>query len=125
MKQDITITGHIPVKKNKWKYGRNGRVYKPQECVDFEENVRWEVIAQRIKNIDHLVTDEGIQIEAIFITGGKERDLDGMMTTIIDALQDAGVFENDKKVLRIVGYKNHLNSRKPKEEKAHITITAL
>lgn len=125
MKQTIIITGHIPVKKNKWKYARNGHVYKPQECVDFEDNVRDEVLVQRIRNIDDYVK-EGIEIQATFLTGGKERDLDGLLTTVVDALQDAGVFENDKMVNRYNNvFKHHVKERTPKEEKATITIIAL
>lgn len=121
MKQTIIIKGHIPVKKNRYRIARNGNVYKPTDVTDFEDNVREQVIVQRIRNIDHL---GDIEVRAHFAIGGSERDVDGMLTTALDALQDAGVFENDKTVQKIIATKRYDKAIKKKDEVATITITS-
>ena len=98
MKQTISISGEVPVKKNSYQIGKNGGLYKPKKITDFEELVSGELLAQKIKAIPD---DAEITIESAVFYIKRDKDLDGMMTTVLDALQDGGMFKNDSKVMRI------------------------
>ena len=125
MKQTITITGHIPVKKNSYRISRNGGVYKPESVTDYETTVAQDVLVQRIRNMDEAIAaSDTFEVQFLFLIGGKMRDTDGLVTTVLDALQDAGVFTDDKCVNKITAYRHYKKERKPKEEEARVTLIA-
>lgn len=123
MEQTLTVRGHIPVKKNRYRVGKNGGLYKPADVVDYEDNVREQVIVQRVRNMDEVAEQAGgLCVEAVFTIGGNERDTDGMLTSLLDALQDAGVFTNDKCVRRVVAEKRYIAGTKPHAEETTAAI---
>lgn len=97
MVQTLTIPGAIPTKKNKYRVRGDGKgFFKPPVVKDFEKLVAQELVVQRARAI------EGpIQISLTLVYGRHEPDLDGSLTTLLDALQDGGLFTNDRDVRRI------------------------
>lgn len=100
--QTLTIMGPVPTKKNRQRIGINahsGRpiIYKPKAVKEFEANVEGVLIEQRARRI------EGpMEFSLLLIyPPNQEPDLDGSITTILDALQDGGLFDDDAMVLRI------------------------
>jgi Holliday junction resolvase RusA-like endonuclease len=98
--QTFTFYGDVPTKKNRQRIGlsRSGRplIYKPEAVKAFEQKVQDEVLVRRGREI---LGD--MQVSVTLIYGKHEPDLDGTITTVLDALQDAGLFANDAKVTRI------------------------
>lgn len=96
MKQTITISGEVPVKKNSYRTNSRGGLYKPKKITDFEELVAGEILAHGLRKIP----DEcDIKFSGQFFIK-RDKDLDGMITSVMDALQDGGVYKDDKKVVQ-------------------------
>ena len=87
--QTVIIPGDIPVKKNSYRIAGK-RMFKPREITAFEQLVEKCVLGKK-----EVKGKMGVEITLNF---WNNRDLDGAATTILDALQDAGLFKNDKDV---------------------------
>lgn len=136
--QIIIIKGKIPVKKNSYRYSGGGS-YKPENVTDYEEAVADAVLEQGIKEMETVreqIKKVGgwgeYKISAIFniSTKGhsKKRDTDGLLTTVQDALENAGVFgDPEKNGDSNVGrygevIRNVSKTLNPEDEEAIVTI---
>lgn len=99
MNQTIIIKGNVPSKKNSYRVAGRGGMFKPKKIGEFERMVRQEVLAQKIKRM------EGELCMQCTFSTRRRNDLDNMVTSMMDALQDAGVFKNDKEIKKIVAEK--------------------
>ena len=102
MLQTFIFPGDVPTKKNKYVIGENrlgGKMlYKPKTVTSFEKLVAQVIMVQRGKRI------EGpMKMSLTLVHSAKaEPDLDGTITTVLDAMQDAGLFDNDKEIKQIL-----------------------
>jgi Holliday junction resolvase RusA-like endonuclease len=114
---ELDIKGEIPVKKNRQRIGAHGGIYKDPASREYEEMVGWEC---RLKRIE--------PIEGPFAIGGvfyinPRKDLDGVLTTLLDALQRAGAIENDK-LLSEIRLLKKIPVAKGAQERVQIRIEA-
>lgn len=92
---ELTVTGNIPVKKNRQRIGMYGGIYKAPEVSDYEDLVGWEARLKRCEPVHG-----PFQVSGTFrIRSAK--DLDGVLTTVLDCLQKHGYIDNDKLMVRI------------------------
>ncbi len=105
--QVVTLTGEIPSKKNSYQPAANGGRFKPKKITDFEEMVAKEVMAQAIREVLGQFT-----IEIEIYTKDNRRDIDNQATTIIDSLQDAGVYANDREMVGLLVAKHRVKEAK-------------
>lgn len=119
----LVLQGEIPTKKNRQRIGvsKNGRplIYKPQVVKDFENMVAQEVMVQKVRKIYGPV-----ELSVLYVYGKHEPDLDGTITSIMDALQYAGVFEDDAQVVRIHDCEKRKSASKEDMPGAIIEINA-
>lgn len=95
--KNITILGIIPVKKNKQRISRYGGIYKDPDVVSYETSLGFQAYAQGARPITgHFELWAEFHIR-------KNKDLDGVLTTLLDSLQIAGLIENDKLLRRVTG----------------------
>lgn len=114
----LKIEGTIPVKKNRQRIGAHGGIYKDPHVRAYEELVGWEIRLARIEMIDG-----PFEISAEFqILATK--DLDGVLTTVLDALQAGGAIKNDRDLLRLRDVRK-IGIRRGQEEFVVIAITPL
>lgn len=96
----LKLKGEIPVKKNTQRIGKYGGIYKDPDAKAFEEMVGWEIRLQRLEPIEGPV-----RVLVAIRAKRDKRDLDGMVTSILDGLQYGGLIKNDKLVVAIEAYK--------------------
>jgi len=116
----------VPVKKNSYRTKYGGGMRKKDTVVEFEEQFEKFVQVARLKNMDGELAAAradpqrigGIESYIVMVLGGKDRDGDGIQTTLWDCLQNCGVFKNDKDIVRWGGYKRYDKTL----EEDHITI---
>ncbi len=94
--QVVKIPGEIPSKKNAYQRLASGRVFKPKDITDFEQLVEQCVMAYAVKEV---IGEFSLVIR--IKTKDNRRDVDNQATTIIDALQDAGVYKNDRYLISL------------------------
>ena len=119
---ELEIEGKCPSKKNQYKQGR-GHWYKPKEVNDFIESALWQIKGQMAtkEKIKKLLPIKGnVGVYFMFEMIGRDRDIDGMTTTILDVLQSAGIFNNDAQVVDVGAIKY-----KGKEDLTKIFIKSL
>lgn len=102
--QQIMIPGEIPSKKNSYVRLNNGRVVKPMKITDFEKLVEQCVMAYALREMKG-----EFSMKIKIYTKTNRCDVDNMATTIIDALQDAGVYKNDKKLVSYCASKERVS----------------
>lgn len=120
--QTLTFKGTVPTKKNKQRIGisPNGRplIYKPKSVKEFEQMVADEILVQRGKFIDG-----PLQVGLYLVYDSKaEPDLDGSLTTLLDAMQDAGLFNNDRNVRKILECEKRVSAGTDDPPRAIVTI---
>lgn len=96
MRQTFTIRGEVPAKKNLQRafvVGTHVAIRKHERVVSYEELVWGEVKQQGVKRM------EGNLKLDLTVHYFRNRDVDGSLTTIMDALQDAGVYDNDSQII--------------------------
>lgn len=81
----------LPAKKNTWRRGINGRMYLPGEVRRAIEALTWQAKAQWCGR--QPLENPAVQVELHL--SDLRRDIDGIWTTILDALQAAGVIRQD------------------------------
>ena len=117
MIQTLKLPGEVPAKKNKQRAihmaGNRIGILKADVVRDYEEMVWVEVIGQKIKKIEGPIR---LTMELVY---RRNRDIDGSLTTIMDCLQFAGVYDNDMSITEIECTKRPAN----KGEIPHAMIT--
>lgn len=115
--QKIYLPGEVPAKKNRQRAihmsGNRIGILKADVVRDYEEMVDIEVIGQKIKRV------EGPMILTMELVYRRNRDIDGSLTTIMDCLQFAGVYDNDIDITQVKCKKRPAN----KGEIPHAQIT--
>lgn len=115
MKTTLVLDFTIPAKKNSYRVSRNGGMYKPEKIKQFESDVGKEVMLQKCMQIPGTFSVRG----KYFLSKGA--DLDNANTTLLDALELAGVIENDKLNIHIDIWKITAGSKRG----CDITIAAI
>ncbi len=90
-KLELKILGDTPCKKSRYRIAR-GKFYVDKEVHRWENNA---IIQIRAHARGVTFTSKRLRCEATFFTSGN-RDLDGMLVSVLDVLQKAGVISNDK-----------------------------
>ena len=114
----LTYQGEIPVKKNTQRISKHGGIYKPKNAADFEETIGWE---WRLTRQEPVPGTFKIVSGAFYIP--ERKDLDGCLTSLLDALQYAGAIENDR-LLRSINDLKKIPLEKGAQERLEITIEA-
>lgn len=99
---EITILGEIPSKKNRQRISARGGIYKAKDAREFEAMVAKEVLVSRAKEIT------GPMSIKIQVYTKRQGDLDNQITSLLDALQYAGLYKNDREITEIHARKNML-----------------
>lgn len=87
----LSLLGPCPAKKNLWKTARNGRKYIDQITRAQIDSLTVQARSQWGRN----PPVESPEMEFTFFVAAARRDQDGMYTTVLDCLQEAGVLVND------------------------------
>ena len=114
---ELIITGEIPSKKNLLRVGR-GYVYKNPRVVDFEKDAYYQLQPQ-IKGKG--VMKGRLSLSVIFFQK-RDKDVDNMLSSLFDILEQSGLIENDKQIQHLA----HIVKFPPinKESKALIFLSS-
>lgn len=96
--QEFVFGGEVPPKKSLQRIAGN-RIRKNERVSEYEEMVADELIAQGAKKIE-----EPIAVHFTFHVK-RDRDIDGSITTLFDAMQYGGLYENDKEICLVKAVK--------------------
>lgn len=96
------LKGKVPSKKNRYKIA-NGRIYMDPDVKGFIESAAWAFKEQR-SPYSVLPWKHPVAVHISFLTDRKS-DLDNMVATIFDALQEAGIIENDRQIMGLTASK--------------------
>lgn len=118
------IEGSCPVKKNQYKYTvRNGKLwgYKPKNIISYIESALWQLKSQKKKyEVTPLPICSKVSVFLLFEIAGRDKDIDGMTTTIYDVLQQAEIIKNDSQITQAEQIK-----KKGKEDLVKIYVKEL
>ena len=87
------VKTNIPVKKNSYKIG-NKRLYKPKEITEFEDEFGCALMEQGLSYKNQIKGP--FKISATFYVKNMAKDMDGMLTSVLDCLELYEIIENDK-----------------------------
>lgn len=90
IKQKLVLAGPCPAKKNLWKRGKSGHVF-----LDNTVKAQIDSLTTQARSQWRYGAVESPAMEFRFFVNAARRDQDGMYTTILDCLQEAGVLVND------------------------------
>ena len=102
----LQLNGSIPAKKNNINFGR-GRFYRTQDYHDFLEYAH---LALKSQYKGEPLKTERIQLN--FFQKRTTKDLDNLISTVLDVLQSSRVIENDKLINDIRATKGQNNQEK-------------
>ena len=92
---EFILIGKVPSKKNSYKQGR-GHWYKPKEITDWEDDVSKQIMELRLPKMAGK-----FKAEYVFILHTDRQDLDNMVVSLNDALQNNGIVDNDRHIMKI------------------------
>lgn len=112
--------GYVPAKKNRYRFGRQGRLYLDPDVVAFMNDA----LIQIKKQTDSQFGDKPVWVEILFKCKDrfKSRDLDGMTTTIYDILQGGTKIKSG---WRVINDDKQIIASKQKKVKANEEITKI
>ncbi len=121
----LTIeTKSLPAKKNDILFSCRGKYpvkYKSQKLRDFEIEAGLQILLQKKKNKIELIDYPITIYYKIFLNHRfNNRDVDNIVTTLSDILEENGIIKNDALVMKSIGEKFLIN--KTELEKAEIEI---
>jgi Holliday junction resolvase RusA-like endonuclease len=90
IKVKLVLAGPCPAKKNLWKRGRSGHMF-----LDSTVKAQIDSLTIQARSQWKHGAVESPTMEFRFFVAAARRDQDGMYTTILDCLQEAGVLVND------------------------------
>ena len=87
----LVLHGHCPVKKNAWQRGTTGKMFLDSTVTKQIEALTLQILFQwgNVGPVEHP------ELTFSFFVHHARRDRDGMLTTVLDCLQAAGVLVND------------------------------
>jgi len=94
----LKLTGETPAKKNRWAIGRHGKIYLPADVKNWNTDVLWQIKAQTRNKIKLQSKKLGLKAD-IYVQ--RVKDLDNLLSSIMDALQQSGVIANDNRIVEI------------------------
>lgn len=103
---NLVITGKVPSKKNRYLMG-NGRFYKDQKTTDILNTYAWEIKGQLLKlpqDTKDKIYSSSLGVHLLFRCDNRS-DIDNMVSSVFDLLQQAGVIKNDRQIIRITAVK--------------------
>lgn len=120
----IITTKSLPAKKNDILFSCRGKYpvkYKSQKLKDFEEEVMYQLLPQKRK-IKDLPIIKPIQVyyKCFLNHRFNSRDVDNIVTTLSDCLQDNQIIKNDTLIIKSIGEKFLID--KTELERAEIEI---
>ena len=92
----FTLNGVVPSKKNAWRRGKNGNVYVNDQI---QADIDALVIQARVylNRMGHAIPKgDSLEIWLYFWVKKMNKDLDNMVSTLLDVLQKGQIVENDK-----------------------------
>lgn len=121
--QTFIFPGNFGSKKNKNRaaLSKTGKVfvYKTKATKSIEKMVEDELRAHGARRI------EGpMQVDSFILVYDHkhEPDIDGALTTLLDAMQDAGLYDNDKMLIRVKEMEKRVSTSKEDYPRAIVTI---
>ena len=114
----IELTGRVVSKKNLWKPSRYGGIYPDRKINEFINSAYVE-IKQQLGSFKPI--EEPVAIDICFMCDDRN-DLDGMLTTVLDLCENAGIVKNDRQFRRIVARREKCA---PAKSKTFINIVVL
>ncbi len=95
----------MPSKKNAWKRASGGHVYIDKKMSSVLDDFLWQLrgamgIHQKGKKHAQFPIVLPLELTVSFKTR-RQKDLDNMVTTLMDLLQKSGVIKNDSQILKI------------------------
>ncbi len=119
------IEGNCPVKKNQYQYTRKGGKswgYKPKKVVDYIESALWQLKQQKAKyEVTKMPIENDVAVYLWFEIKERDKDIDGMTTTIYDILQKAEIIKDDKLIVE----SESIKKKKQPEDITRILIQEL
>jgi len=91
-------------------------MYKPKDITDFEYSALLQLQSQY--KDDPILSDVNVEMKFYIL---RDKDVDNLATTILDCLQNAEVFKNDKQVVKLTASK-HKITKADGDESADIII---
>jgi Holliday junction resolvase RusA-like endonuclease len=86
----LSLRGPCPAKKNLWRSNGKGAMF-----LDATIKAQIDSLTIQARSQWHRPPVESPEMEFTFFVAAARRDRDGMLTTVLDCLQDAGVLLND------------------------------
>lgn len=96
---EILLRGEMVSKKNNWKRGKYGQVYLDKNNQAKIDDFIWQIKSQRIPKIVGNIKAE------IYFLIRKDKDIDNMLGSMFDILQEADVIENDRNIFKVIAEK--------------------
>jgi Holliday junction resolvase RusA-like endonuclease len=112
------LIGKVPSKKNLWHPKRGGGIYADQSVNIFINSAYVEVKKQlgRWKMIEGSVA-----LDVCFLMDDRQ-DLDNVLATIFDLLQNIGMIKDDRQIRRVHAWREKV---KPKDSKTFVNLVVL
>lgn len=98
----LELKGKVPSKKNRTLFTKTGHVYPDPVIVTWMEISHWEIKSQlnKLEDKSFLPFKEIVKVKIEFETD-RRSDLDNMVSSIFDLLQQAEVIENDRLIYEL------------------------
>lgn len=93
-----------PVAKQRPRLGRNNNTYTPDRTRQAEQTIAWAYKAAAQADGIAARSDTLIELAAVFLYAKRDKDIDNMLKTVLDGLNDIA-WDDDKQVVRVMGYK--------------------
>ena len=108
MRIEITLKGEPVSKKNSYKIGKYGGLYKPEKITEWENDCYTQI---REQNVPMLAAKYKIHYMAFL---KRDKDIDNVIVSVNDVLQNAAVIDNDKNIIKIEAEKIVSKMKEPK-----------
>lgn len=104
------VLGEIPVKKNNYRVSYSGGVYTDRDVKDTIDDITNQLAYARKRPKPSL--DKEFEMKVDIFTSNPRKDLDGMVTTLLDCLQKAEIIKNDNLLVHEDNRKHIVTSAK-------------